>query len=115
MGVYYDFGGTVIGANKLLIVEHTQDQDAYLSTYRSSKNTEFALGEEQKHAKVAHFHIVGYPQASNEYIPIATGNGAFDRTVVGASRIRESELLTDREGYVELNGMPSHHIYYLAR
>jgi len=115
LGVYYDFGGTTIGANKVLIVEHTQDEDAYLSTYRASKNAEFALGEEQPRPKVAHFHIVGYPQANNSYIPIATGGQAFDRVVQGASRIRESELLTEREGYVELAGMPSHHIYYLAR
>jgi hypothetical protein len=118
-GIYYDFGATTIGANKLLIAEHTQDEEAYLWTYRASKNAGYALAEEARQNKVRHFHIVGYPQANNSYLPIATGDTAFNREVRQqgnlVSRIRESELLTEREGYVDLAGMPGHHIYYLAR
>jgi uncharacterized protein DUF4157 len=117
-GIYYDFGPTVIGANKVLIVEHTQDQDALLSTYTSTKNSSYDLGVENARTKVKHFHVVGYPQASAEYIAIDTRDGAFDQIVnpggIVASRIRESELLTAREGYADLAGMPGHHIYYLA-
>jgi hypothetical protein len=117
-GIYYDFGPTAIGANKLLIVEHTQDQDALLWTYTSTKNTSYNLGPETARTKVKHFHIVGYPQASAEYIAIDTRVGAFDQIVnaggIVASRIRETELLTAREGYVDLANMPGHHIYYLA-
>jgi hypothetical protein len=117
-GIYYDFGPTAIGANKVLIVEHNQDQDALLSTSTATKNSSYDLGAENARVKVKHFHIVGYPQASNEYIPIDTRVGAFDDAVNNlgmlVSRIRESELLTAREGYVDLAGMPGHHIYYLA-
>ncbi|MEO7328669.1 MAG: DUF4157 domain-containing protein [Minicystis sp.] len=103
-GLYYDFGGPVVGGN-LLVVEHLADAEAQLKVNANTAGT----GVWAQKATVKHFHVAFYAGGYDGYLPI---NENGNNETYGFCKIVETTPLTQRRSY-DIKFVPAHHIYYL--